>query len=535
MSTRAAATRRRVAAPPHAATWIALGALVLGATALALHLGRSTTFYFDDWTFIQDRRGWDLDALFAPHNEHLSLVPVLVYKLLFEVAGIESYTPYRVAGLVVHALVVVLLFLYARRRVGDLAALAAAAVVALLGQAWPDVLWPFQIGFLGSLAAGLGALLALDRRDRRGDVIAAILLTVALASSSLGIPLLAAAAIEVLLRPDRKRRWPVLAVPAVLYAAWYLNYGGEGHTSADNLFATPAYVLEAAAGAAGALFGLGPVWGRPLLIGLVVLLVLAVRRGILDHWRLTALIALPLVFWVLTGIARADLHEPAAPRYLYPGVLFLLLVAVEAARGTRIASRGGAAALLVTLALVTLAHIGALRDGAGYLRDQATELDGALAAMRLAAPHDLQPGFQPAPAVAPQIHAAAYLGAVDDLGSPAPSAAALPRLYERAREAADDTLARAYGVRLVPVLVKARAGACRRAPVDLELPAPGLVIASGGGTAKVQVRRFADVYRPAGAVTAGTVWSLTIPRDASSTPWQVRVTGSGPVRICDRG
>jgi len=325
----------------------------------------------------------------------------------------------------------------------------------------------------------------------------------------------------------------VLALPAVLYGAWYLQYGGQDHAGGYSFAATPAYVAEAAAGAAGALFGLGTGWGWPLLAGLVVLLVLAVRRGVLDGWRLTALIALPLAFWALTGIARADLHEPAAPRYLYPGVLFLLLVAVEAARGTRIASRGAAVALLVVLALVTVGHIHALRDGAGYLRDQATSLDGSLAAMRLAAPHDLQPGFQPAPVVAPQIHAAAYLGAVQDLGSPAPRAAALPHLYERAREAADDTLARAYGVRLVPLFVKP-AGACRRAPADFELPARGVTIASDGGTAKVGVRRYADVYRPAGGVTPNTARSLTIPRDASPTPWRVRVSASGPVRVCDR-
>jgi hypothetical protein len=179
-------------------------------------------------------------------------------------------------------------------------------------------------------------------------------------------------------------------------------------------------------------------------------------------------------------------------------------------------------------------HVRALRDGAGYLRDQATSLDGSLAAMRVVPPRRLQPGFQPAPVVAPQIHAAAYLGAVQDLGSPAPRAAALPHLYERAREAADDTLARAYGVRLVPLGKVKTAGGCRPAPVDLELPAGGLVIGSAGGTAKVQVRRYADVFRLAGAVTAGSVLALTIPADASATPWQVRVTASGFVRVCDR-
>ena len=133
-------------------------------------------------------------------------------------SGSTPTCPSASPGWSLHALVAALLFAYTRKRVGDLLALAAAAVVLFLGTAWPDVLWPFQIGFLSSLAAGIGALLALDREDRRGDVIAAVLLGVALASSSLGLPLLAAAALEVLGRPDRRSRWWIVAAPAVLYA-----------------------------------------------------------------------------------------------------------------------------------------------------------------------------------------------------------------------------------------------------------------------------------------------------------------------------
>ncbi len=145
---------------------------------------------------------------------------MLVFKALFSTVGIDSYVPYRVAGLAIHCGVAVLLFAYARRRAGDVLALAAAATVLFLGTAWQDVLWPFQIGFLGSLAAWIGALLALDREDRRGDVAAAVLLALALSSSSLGIPLLLAFALEVLGRPDRRARWWVIAAPAVLYGAW---------------------------------------------------------------------------------------------------------------------------------------------------------------------------------------------------------------------------------------------------------------------------------------------------------------------------
>ena len=131
-------------------------------------------------------------------------------------------------------------------------------MIAVLGPAWPDVLWPFQIGFLGSLAAGMGALLALDRGDRRGEIAAAVLLTVALASSSLGIPLFVAAALEILGRPDRRgalahARRPGRALRRLVPRL----RRGQGKASVDNLLSTPAYVAEAAAAAAGAVFGLG--------------------------------------------------------------------------------------------------------------------------------------------------------------------------------------------------------------------------------------------------------------------------------------
>lgn len=537
--------------------WAALALLLLVGAVLLLYVGRDTSFFFDEWDFVQGRRGWTVDSLLNPHNEHLSLVPVLLYKVIFATAGIESYVPFRVALTLVHLLVCALLFVYARRRVGDVLALAAVAIVLFLGPSWPDVLWPFQTGFLGSLAAGLAALLALDRADRRGDIAATALLTVSLACSSIGLPIFAAAALELLGRPDRRRRWFVVAVPAALYALWYVAYGGGGSMTVDNLLSTPKYVAEAAAGAVGAVSGLGTTWGRSLAVGLVVALVLALRRGVVDPWRLAALIALPLVFWGLTGLARAGLREPAAPRYLYPGALFLLLIAVEAARGIEV-PRPAVAALLVVVALVTLANVGALRNGGGYLRDQTEDLDGSLAAITLAAPGSLPPGFQPEPEIAPQVRAKAYLDAVEDLGSPAPTAAQLPRLFQRGRAAADATLTRAYGVGLAPAAGRAggaaptpeRAvgatvtarGACLsarlQAPgglVELAVPPQGLLLRSDGGTATVAVRRFSDTFpqTTVGKVLAGSAAVvLRIPGDSSTAPWHTRLELTGPVRVC---
>ena len=451
----------------------------------------------------------------------------------------------------------VALFVYARRRVGDVLALAAAALMLFLGTGWNDVLWPFQTGFMTSLAAGVAALLALDRESRRGDVLAAVLLAVALASSSLGVPLTAALALEVLGRPDRRRRWWVIAAPVAVYGLWWAVYGREGVATLDNFFATPKYVAEAAAGAAGAIAGLGVEWGRVLIVLGALALVLALRDRVALSWRLGALLALPLLFWGLTGLARADLGEPAASRYLYPGALFLLLIAIEAGKGRRM-SRRGLAVLAPLLAFALVANLGEMRDGAGWLRDRSAEVKGALAAMRLAPP-GLSPTFQPEPKVAPQIRADFYLEATRELGSPVPGPRALPGLFNRSREHADATLSRALGLQLAPgarpggsapqVEFSNAVGVTRRGPcvalssrgagAEAQLVVPGgLVVAPDGGEATVTLRRFADGFAaPAlGSVErGGAPLAVRIPSDAAPQPWHAKLAVDGTVRACGVG
>jgi hypothetical protein len=319
----------------------------------------------------------------------------------------------------------------------------------------------------------------------------------------------------------------------------------------------PTYVAEAAAGGAGALTGLGVDWGRPLVLAFVAGIVLALRRGAADPWRLAALIALPLAFWALTAIARANLHDPAAARYLYPSAVFLLLLGLEAARGVRLTSVA-LAAVLVVVAGATLSNLGALRNGAGFLRDQAADLDGALAGLQLAQPHGVSPGFRPQLTIAPQIWAGKYFLAVKDFGSPAPSPSELPRLAPRSRAMADGTLRAAYGIGLSaaparPGGAPPRAersdgsatttrGACLHARpqspgaiLDLAVPPAGLAIASDGGGAKILLRRFADAYPADGigsVVAGGKPVAIKVPSDASPAPWHVRLVLSGPMRVC---
>src|SRR5260370_28405051 len=47
------------------------------------------------------------------------------------------------------------------RRAGELIGIGAAVLLLVMGAGWENLLWAFQIGFVGSVACGLGSLLLL--------------------------------------------------------------------------------------------------------------------------------------------------------------------------------------------------------------------------------------------------------------------------------------------------------------------------------------------------------------------------------------
>lgn len=116
------------------ATALVGGALLVVSGALLWHLTRGTTLWFDEWQWALNRRGGDLGTYLRPHNEHLSLVPIAIYKALFVTAGLEHYGPYRALVIAGHLACVSLVFVYARRRVGDVAAVVAASLLLFLGR-----------------------------------------------------------------------------------------------------------------------------------------------------------------------------------------------------------------------------------------------------------------------------------------------------------------------------------------------------------------------------------------------------------------
>ena len=168
------------------AALFALAAFASG--VLLVILGSRIGFSLDHWDVLLHRRGLSPDAILDPTNEHPVIAPMVLFKAIVEVFGMDSLTPFQLASTVTFLASVALLLLYLRRRVGDWVALAATLPILFLGAAADDLLLAFQIGFFGSTALGLATLLALEREDRGGDVLACALLVGSLCFSSVGIP-----------------------------------------------------------------------------------------------------------------------------------------------------------------------------------------------------------------------------------------------------------------------------------------------------------------------------------------------------------
>ena len=116
-------------------------------------------------------------------------MPVAIYKVLLQVVGLAHHWPYLAVLALMHCALGAGVFVLARRRVGGWAALGVAILILFMGLAWQNIVWSFQIGFVGSVLGGVWAFVALDRRDARGDALACVALVLATLSSSLGVPL----------------------------------------------------------------------------------------------------------------------------------------------------------------------------------------------------------------------------------------------------------------------------------------------------------------------------------------------------------
>ncbi len=314
-----------------------VAALIVGLPFL-VWMGRGMTFFSDEWAFIESRSLVDPGTWLPPHNEHWSTLPVIAYRALVETVGLTSYVPFLALVVALHGLVVALAFVVVRRQSGPIVALGASVLLLLFGSGFENLYWGFQIGFVGAVAAGLGAFALWDRGDARGRWAASGLLVVGLATAGVALPFLVAIGVEALLRRRLREMLLPLAVPTAIYAAWFLAFGRYGVTtrsplSVEAILDVPRAVATGFGNAAGAVTGVGPVLGIGVVIGLIgVALILAARRRLSP--RFLGCAAGIATLYGLIGLTRAHQFEGILDytRYTYVGAI-LLIVGVSALGG----------------------------------------------------------------------------------------------------------------------------------------------------------------------------------------------------------
>ena len=132
-------------------------AAMCGSSLVILLFLTNVTFIVDEWDFLLHRRGFSADVVFEPHNEHISVLPVLIYKALLGTFGMDSARPFQIVSIALFLAMVAVLFVFLRRRMGEWLALAAVLPVLFLGGSYDTLLFPFQIGFFLARSASESA------------------------------------------------------------------------------------------------------------------------------------------------------------------------------------------------------------------------------------------------------------------------------------------------------------------------------------------------------------------------------------------
>ena len=511
------------------ATPLVLAALLVYA-ALTLYLTRGVSFSGDELGYFGHSEGYSPGAIFRPHNGHAIAVTRLIYETSLNLFG-TTYLPIRVVMIAGVALAAWLLFVYLSRRVGKGAALAVLLVVIFAG-ANPVLTQGNVMMFAQATAAGIGALLVLDRRDRLGDVAGCALLLISTFSIEFGFGFALGVTLWFLAAGQWRRAWVGL-VPILAYGVWFLwaLQFDQGVGSAINLLLAPNYAADSLAASLGSFFGLGgglvgnPVapyldWGRVLAAVAVVLLVHRMVRHRPGPAILVP-VGILIVLWVGGSFAFGIQRSPVEPRYLVAVQVAMLLLAAEAYRAWK-PTRNAVLALLAVALLALPVNLYLLRARGNSIRKISAVAQGQLVALEL----------YPEQASLQQPLTRAYVEGVRRWGSPTYPAATLPGRDPAARAKADEVLGILITPSLAPLSGDVRGGCTPGPGGEVELPPGGAVLASESG-GPVTLRRFADQPSiDAGTLQPGRPAALALPTDASPQPWKATIGGDPAIRIC---
>ena len=522
------------------ASWLVLALAMPVSALLALWYGRFAWFSVDELAWISASPNLDIGGAFDAHVGHLVLIPRLVYRLALETIGPE-YLTFRLLTIASVLLTAALFFVWAKRRLPDFVALAGALVVLFFPADALHFIGGNGFTIMFALACGLAALIAFERDDRRGNVAAFVLLMLGIATYTVALPFAVGMIVATLLEKSAGRRLWIGLLPIVLYLLWRVlaGVGGDdpnaGGADLGNLVLVPSWSFQALGAVLGTWSGLnfdfstggslppGAGLGPPLALAALVALGWRISRG--DTRPLFwATVAIALALFAAQTLGWGAIQRgPELPRYLYPGLIVVLLIAVEATRGMQW-SRSAFVSFWLITAVCLLTGFGLLREVSDWYQIRAQQIRAEVTAVSL-----LQStGRAPAVKLQPR-------NKLSDEFRPGPAAAygfiglkpsSLSRRAQWVGGSVDRFLAKALSLELTPLTSPVRTRNCRVAIADderfkLTLPADGAVLSSPA-VAEIRLGRFgAGGKIPLGTIGPGSRHLLRLYPDSNPTPWFV--------------
>lgn len=193
------------------------------------YLSRKQWFFNDDFLVQTLIQGRGARGVFEPFAEHWLAVPKLLAHLNFAVFGFRTYWPTMLAVLATNTVVGHLLWRL-MRQIGISAWIATGLAAVYLVTPGNATRYIVQVGWLGAIALGLGAILCANTRDPglRRELAAAGLMVVAVTfHSGVAIGMLLAVVVVALLRRGIRAALTVAVPPIAVYLVWLIVIGNE--------------------------------------------------------------------------------------------------------------------------------------------------------------------------------------------------------------------------------------------------------------------------------------------------------------------
>ena len=290
-------------------------------------------------------------------------------------------------------------------------ATALATVFVLLGAGYENLMWAFQIGFVGSVALGLGGLLLVNHDGPWGrrDVAGWLVSVIGLMFSGISVTMVVVAGLAVFFRRGWRQALLTVSVPGAVYLVWLVLIGHHdvagGERSLDDVVKYPQFIWSGLRSAVDQTVGL-PGAGLVVVTGLTLLLLHRRRQSAGPAAPAFACALGTLVLFAIIAIGRTGLgaEQAEVSRYVYL-VMALALPAVGLALSElagRSVARGGAVAL--ALLLVAGHNVGTLLERSRIERQREQRFRArVVAATQLVSSPAVILGTQPEPAIAPDL------------------------------------------------------------------------------------------------------------------------------------